>query len=39
MKTTAKELDTRFVAEIIKAEGVVFEAIVLDEVDKYRKMV
>ena len=38
MKVAAEELDTRFVAETVQTEEVVFEADVLDGVDKYTEM-
>ena len=39
MKAVAEELNTMFGMETIEIEEVVFEAVVLDEVDKYRKKV
>lgn len=39
MKTAAEELDIKFVTKTVKAKRVVFKAVILDEVDKYRKIV
>ena len=39
MKTAAEKLDSKFVTETVEAEWVVFKAIMLDEVNKYKKIV
>lgn len=38
MKNAAKELNTSSITKIIKVEKFVFKAIILDEIDKYRKI-
>lgn len=39
MKIVAKELDTKSVMGIIRVKKVVFEAVLLHKIDKYREMV
>ena len=39
IKVGAKELDIRSIIEIVEIEKIVFKAIVLNEINKYKKMI